>query len=182
MLCCPWSFCFYRFLPRETSGLPHLPRSILDWSIISGRIDKVNLANFPKIYNVFPSKISKTVLSVRIALQASAYNFWEGGQLLIVDKLPIVTNSNWSNSSYVIPIHWFHLNSLCWKCAAAYPLLTQNYPFLCLETGLVMITMMMVTMTAMRLMFTVILTRGRGREAAVRERGGVIYKSEQVAQ
>ena len=74
------------------------------------------------------------------------------------------------------------MNSLCWKCAAAYPLLTQNYPFLCLETGLVMITIMMVTMTTMMLIIIVILiTRGRGREAAVRERGGVIYKSEQVA-
>ena len=45
-----------------------------------------------------------------------------------------------------------------------------------------MITMMMVTMTTMMLIIIVILiTRGRGREAAVRERGGVIYKSEQVA-
>ena len=44
-----------------------------------------------------------------------------------------------------------------------------------------MITIMMVTMTTMMLIIIVILTRGRGREAAVRERGGVIYKSEQVA-
>ena len=86
--------------------MTHLPNSILVRSINSGHIDKVvNLAYFPKIYRVFPSKISKTIPSVRIALPTSAFNFWEGGQLHIVDRFPIATNENWSNDSNALPIH-----------------------------------------------------------------------------